>query len=382
MKSFKVASLVFVVGLAACGGSSQTTPPQSSGAPGVTQASQIVQKLLTRPTDLGLASAGVTGTIPAGKRIAYMQCGVSSCVPPGDYLTEAAAKLGWTLQRIDDGLTPEAVKAGWDQAVREANAGQLDAVIGVGFANVLFKSELAALAAKGVPVINQSVTEPSGNGEIVVNGAQRVNLVGKYMADFVIADSGGSANTVLVITSAFPIQVGVETGFKAEYQRLCPSCGLDRLEAPVESIGTTLSTNVVGYLRSHPKVTYVAYGLDNAVEGLPAALQSAGLAGKVKIVGEAPSGATMHYIAAGAQAATIGFPWPEVAWRSILVLAHIFSGDAITSPAVSAAADDTNWPWWILTKQNATPETLSGYFPLVQNYQQQFLSLWPHRQGA
>lgn len=364
---------VIVSILAAQSGAAPVTAHRA--AAGVADAKALVAKYLTRPTSIGPLPV-VTGKIPSGKTIVYMQCGVDSCVPPGTYLREAANALGWKLKVVNVGLTPQSVKAGWDQ-VAQMNP-RPAGVVGVGYPRVEFASDLATLAKEGIPVVNQSVTEASGAGEVVVNGNIRVTQVGEVQADYVAAESNGKANTLLVISPEFPIQVGVETGFKQEYSRVCPGCTVATLDAPIASIGTTLSTTVVGYLRAHPTVTYVVYGLDNELEGLPEALSSAGLANKVKLVGEAPGAATMQYIADGQQAATIAFPWPEVAWRSISVFAQIFTGHSITSAVVNNTANAT-WPQWIITKSDAPPGSQSGYFPLVANYQAQFLKLWPNR---
>jgi hypothetical protein len=88
----------------------------------------------------------------------------------------------------------------------------------------------------------------------------------------------------------------------------------------------------------------------------------------------------MQYIANGQQAATVAFPWPEIAWRSIGVFAQIITGHAMTSPAVRLTAD-APWPQWIIVKANIPPGSKSGYFPLVANYRSQFLKLWPRRGG-
>jgi ribose transport system substrate-binding protein len=355
----------------------------ASGAPrsvghavaGPADAKALVAKYLKRPTSIGPLPT-LRARIPAGKTIVYMECGVASCVPPGNYLAEAARALGWKVKRIQVGLTPESIKAGWGQVanMKPRPAG----VVGVGFGRVIFAAELAKLAKLGIPVVNQSVTEASGAGEVVVNGNTRVTQVGRVQADYVTADSNGKANTLLVISHSFPIQTAVEKGFKQEYARVCPGCKVDTMEAPLSSLGTTLSTTVVGYLRSHPDVNYVVYGLDNALEGLPQNLAGAGLAGKVKLVGEAPGAATMQYIAAGQQRATVAFPWPEVAWRSVGVFAQVATGHGLKSRAVKLTAD-APWPQFIITKQNLPAGSKSGYFPLVRNYRAQFLKLWPNR---
>ena len=60
------------------------------------------------------------------------------------------------------------------------------------------------------------------------------------------------------------------------------------------SLGKDAPDRIISYLRSHPKVNYVALSVTDALgAGLPAALKAAGLGDKVTIVGQ--GGGTQNF---------------------------------------------------------------------------------------
>ena len=292
-----------------------------------------------------------------------------ACIALGQPFQDAMDALGWNLKIISHDGTPEGVKAAWDEAVRD----EPDAVVSSGYPKQMYDPELAELAAKDIPVIQLTVTDPPGNGiTAVVNGPARNAEIGRQLGVFVAADSDLSANAVWV-TSTFPILVpeleGVDGkgGFDATLTELCPDCKYDTLEIPIDALATEAPSRIVSYLQANPDVTYVVGAFADIVTALPGALSDAGLADKVKIVVYSQNETISSALKQGEMAAVIGFAGPEDMWQIADTLVRIFNG-------LPFEAEWDDLPNWIITGE--TVPSTTEYYPLVEDYQAQYKALW------
>jgi ribose transport system substrate-binding protein len=362
--------------LTACGssgsgsGSGSSSPSAgstaaASGSSSNAQLQQVVQTTSSRPTSIGITTP-VGKPIPKNKTIAALFCSIPSCTILNSYAQAAANVLGWKLVKIDLGLTPETVKAAWDQAV----ALHPSAVISAGFAPSLYPSELKKLASEHIPVIEGSIaenTQPGGGLTAVYDGNAANVAAGKLQAEWVINKYGTKADTLSVGVPTFPTITTVVDSFQSEYKKLCPSCTLGTISVSASDIGTpTVSSAITAYLQSHPGVNVVESSDSDVAIGLPSALQSAGQNPSIVLLDTSPT--VSSYIANGQVAVTTGVDWPTIIWQMFDTFARIFTGQS-TQPDTSAAQ-----PQWLISKDNI-PST-SSYFPLVANYQAQFKKLW------
>jgi ribose transport system substrate-binding protein len=365
--------------LTACSSSSKSasSSTQSAGPDGSTAASssaattaiaaaqQAVQAKMTRPTTIEVTQP-VGAPIPKGKTIDWIQCAIPACTQLGVGLKGATDALGWKLNIIDSGLTAEGVTNAWAKAVQQ----KPDAVIGAGNPKSLFQASLQQLAAAGIPVVDIDVTDSAGDGiTAVIQGSSAYGPSGALIADWVLADGGTKANTLVVDTSAYPV-VGLRVkGFKDEYAKLCPNCPIDTIEAQVTDFGDKLDTQIVGYLQAHPKVNYVAAGVSDMVTGLSSALQGAGLGSKVKVISNDINPALEQDLRSGGPLkALTQLENVNMMWQAADVLARKFAGQPF-----QASADATP-NMWIATKDNIG--TYTEPYPLVADYQAQYKKLW------
>src|SRR5205085_6678585 len=130
---FVVVGVVALLG-AGCGsghdtkaGSSSVTSstPTAQTPPGLARAQEMVQKSAAAPAQPVITSA-LSKKPKTGVRVAYLQCGLPVCKLLGDSAADAAKTLGWTLTRIDAGLSPETFGAAYGKAVED----KPDAVLG------------------------------------------------------------------------------------------------------------------------------------------------------------------------------------------------------------------------------------------------------------
>jgi ribose transport system substrate-binding protein len=357
--------------LTACSSSGGGQPSGAGNSSGSTSSkyaalTPLVQKLEQRPTSIGITDP-IKGTIPAGKTVAFIQCGSPICAHLGDDLVAAGNKVKWKINRINAGLSAETIKAAWDQAV----SSKADAVITSGTSRALFEPALAKLKAANIPVIDLTTADLKGNGLTQVYGdGNQYAEQGKNMADYMLVNSGGSTVKELSVTiSAYPNITLVADGLKKELKAQCQSCSTSTLDVPATSIGSDLPTRVTSYLSSHPDINWVYVGFSDMVTGLPAALSSAGL-GKVKIVTLSTNPTIATYMKNGQNLVmATGFDTDELMWRSIDYLARLWTNSSLTQNT-----DPKTLPTWFVTKDNLPSATEN--FPYVADYQEQYAKLW------
>ena len=343
-----------------------TTPPDTAAESVDVQAE--LDALLARPTEIA-QDAPFEGEVPADQKIVWIQCSVPACIALGGPLQEAIDALGWDLVVISHDGTPEGVKDAWAQAVRE----EPDGVVSSGYPRQMYEPEMQELAAAEVPIVLLTVTDPPGDGiTAVVNGPERNAEVGRQLAVFVAADSGGAANAVWV-TSTFPILVpeleGVEGvgGFAPTLESVCAECAFDTLEIPIDALGTQAPQRIVSYLQANPDVEYVVGAFGDIVTALPGALADAGLADRVKIATYSQNETISAALEQGEIDAVIGFPGPENMWQIADTLLRV-----ITDQPYDEVMSDL--PSWVITGE--TVPSTTEFFPLVEDYQAQYKALW------
>ncbi len=346
----------------AAGGGATTA---AAGGDAMAAAKANVEAALVRPTKIEVTEP-VGATIPKGKTIDWIQCSIPACTQLGTALKEATDTLGWKLNTIDGGITPETIANAWAKAA----ANKHDAVVACGFPRSIFEQSLQQLKAANIPVIDIDVTDPAENGiTAVIQGADAYPPLGALQADWVLDQGGDKSNVLRVTTSAFPV-VGLSTqGFTDEYKKVCPNCGLETLEAQVTDFGDKLSTQIVAFLQSHPDVNIVSAAVSDMVTGLNSALQAAGLADKVQVQTNDINPALEQDIRNGTPLKALTMMENvNMMWQAADVLARIFTDKPFED---SANATPNKW---IVTKDNIG--TFAEPYPIVEDYQAQYKALW------
>src|SRR5947209_3511383 len=364
-----VAAATLMVAVVAVGCGSSSNSGNSSGASnsgGSTSASiaaaqQVVQQASQRPSTITVTTP-IGKSVPSGKKIVFISCGVSVCQTQGQIVATAAKSLGWNASTINTDGTPTSVQAAYDTAVRQG----ANAIVTTAALRAEIASKLPALQSKGIVVSNCCTTDPVAAPFIYnTSTPPQAAIGGKYLAAEVAADSKGKANTLYVNIPAFTILSSLGATLKSSYQQYCPKCGYASIDVSLTQLAKAPNL-IVSYLRSHPSVNYVALSVANQLDnGLPAALAAAGLS-HVKIVGQGGGPTDFQYVANGQELALVPFDYYSVDYQMVDALARHFAGVPVqlTPP-----------PLWLMTKGNL-PSNHSTLFPVVENYQSQFMKLW------
>lgn len=138
---------------------------------------------------------------------------------------------------------------------------------------------------KGVKIIDGN----NGDPEIVPDGVDarvsfQYSLSGRLVSDWVIVDSGGDAN-VLIIQSPesgnVPDLVG--KGYAGELEAKCPSCTVKIVDVSIADWATKLQSTVQAQLAADPSIDYVIPIYDGATTYIVPGIQAAGAADRVKV---------------------------------------------------------------------------------------------------
>lgn len=366
-----LALVALTANVAACADEDEPTASASGGASAATGAVseevvQRVEELRQRPDKIKV-TAPIEGEVPSGKRLVYLACGVPACEVFGDPLKEAASALGWTVDVIDYGLTPESVKAGWAEALRK----KPDAVVETGgFPTDFYKAEFEQAKAAKLPIV--SISEPGPvDGIIDIDGKARYELLGGAMADWVTADSGGDAKIFYINTSTFPVLNLGLSAFKTQLGKVCPGCKVEEFDAPATSIGNDLAQRASQAMTRFQDTDYVIAGYNDMTLGLPAALKAAGfdVPGKTKIITQGMGTAVLPQIESGEVDAMYTLPVGEISWQAVDLVLRSFTGQDL-----SANKGTDSYTEWFVTK-----DTLPGskaIFDNVEGYKDQYKELW------
>jgi ABC-type sugar transport system substrate-binding protein len=364
------AALTLGAGIASASASHSATARSAaaSHSAAVAAAKAEVKKLEIRPTSFQVPS--LPSKPPTGKTVDFVVCATPTCEGFVPYLRDAVQAVGWKLQTVQGGFEPDQIQSAWNKVLRNKPNG---VIASGGIPPSLFETQLKQLHAEGIPVVlhdQEAVSDPNVTGFVLSNSANR--QFGQELADLIVADSNGkNVHAVIFDTPQVPVFANEDAAITSTLNSsACQGCSVAKVQFNTSAAGTTLPAEVVSYLRAHPTINYVYFGYNDAVDGVPAALQQAGLSGKVKLVINNIAATEASYVKAGTVWAAAANPWPEVMWQDLnVILAKVEK--APLAPVLSVQL-----PNWIITKQNLPNFGSAPMFPLDVNYQAVFKKAW------
>src|SRR2546421_371942 len=191
-------TLMVAVVAAGCGSSSSSSSGSNASSANsnsnVGAAQQVVSQAMQRPGAITV-SKPVGKTVPSGKKVAFISCGVSVCQIQGQIVAQAAKALGWTTTTVTTDGTPTSVQAAYDTALRQG----ANAIVTTAALRAEVASKLPKLQANGIVVSNCCTTDPVAAPFIYnTSTPSQAAVDGKILAAEVVADSKGKANTLYV----------------------------------------------------------------------------------------------------------------------------------------------------------------------------------------
>jgi hypothetical protein len=217
---------------------------------------------------------------PKGVKLTLISCSVPACTSFAQQTAVVTKALGWTLNVINEGVTPQTIIS----AFKQADADPGDAVIDIGLLPIAAYYPYVEKFPAKVPFVLVAPgqdTSPYPRIGFTASGINELALQGKVMADWAVATSGGK-----VIHSADvedPALTGVYptvTAYTARLEQLCPSCTSANVQVSTAN-NNTIAPTVVNYMESHSDTNYVVSELGSLLNGVPAALSQAGIHVKI-----------------------------------------------------------------------------------------------------
>jgi ribose transport system substrate-binding protein len=212
----------------------------------------------------------VDGGIPMMSGVIYPQIGAG---------LEAA---GVDLSLCDGKGSPDQ----WSSCIDDSAGRGADVIILDSFPLAAVKEAVDRAKAKGVKIIDSNNGDPGDLAEGAdASVSFQYSLSGKLVSDWIIKDSGGDAN-ILIIRSP---EVGnvpalVDNGYVAELKDKCPTtCKYKIVDVPVSDWATKLQSTVQAQLAGDPSINYVVPIYDGMSTYVVPGLQAAGAQDRVKV---------------------------------------------------------------------------------------------------
>jgi ABC-type sugar transport system substrate-binding protein len=347
---------------AAAAGSGSTAAGSSAGTGAYSQVAGLVTQLEARPTQIPITTP-IGKQVPSGKTVAYVSCGIPSCVASGKVLQQAVSILDWKLEIFNTTGTPQSFQAAFDQVIQA----KPNAVMWTAIETSAISSQLLKLQSMGVLTAACCTADSAGGGlDFDMDNAPQQAPKGDAMGLDALAVGGPDTQAVYVNLPDYPILDPLNAAVQATFAEYCPkTCSVSTLQVPLAEIADAPSM-IVSYLRSHPQVKSVILSVDGLLPGLPAALKAAGLTG-IKITGQNPNPASLDMLKAGQELGTIQFD----------VYDDVFSMVDYFARRLAGVAPQPSHPLvWLTTAENVAPNNGVIVAPDVADNNAQWAKLW------
>jgi hypothetical protein len=360
-------ALVIALAMSACGPNSASTGTASgtSISPAVAAAKATYEKYVKAQPPISIPILPTRP--PTDKTIAIMTCNVPVCAGEADPEATAAKLLHWKVTFVTlTSLTPQAYLAAVNEIVQlHPNFATIVPILPDSF----ITTQLTELQKAGTKVVEAAGTiTPSSAGPVegVVAGAPQLSESGALMGDAVVANSQGDAQVAFVWDPTLANSFGP---IEQSFIRVVKGAGgtVDIVDISESNVGRSVPGQIVSYVQAHPSVKFVAFALSDYLAGVPQALATAGLSGKVKIISRDPEASNMADVANGSEWAEVAEEEPAAAFRAVDLFARMAMG---ISPG-----DLANTGGWHQIFIRGNVKEVNA-FPPTPGFPQAFLKAW------
>lgn len=339
-----------------------------SAAEAAAAAEERLEPFLSVPTEITITEP-LSEAPEKGVSVYWVTPNLQSQQPNTDAFVAATEALGWKLTTLQtESSDPQAVPS----AIRQAVDAKADYIVVSGGSVDTYGDALDAAKSAGIPIISMYSTDEVGNEDngvwANIGGTPWIEAQHRATVDFLIADSGGTANVLYVDMPDFPILAAAAKATEEQFESECPDCTFTKLDVTVDDLmAGTVASQAVSSLQRDSDITYVFTASGDLATGLPEALEQAGYADRVKVVTTAPNDEQMQALVDGRILAVVPNPKPQGSWTAIDAMARIEQG-------LEIGEDHGMMPIVVWTSDNM-PDPLEG-FEGAKDFEQQFLTLW------
>ncbi len=389
---FSLFACLTVSGIAGCEASKKQSKPETSNS---STDSSSSEKVLTQEEVIADAKAkveaayeGSFGSPPAtgpsatpDKTVWVISCSdlIESCKVPGRYAEEAAKEMGWDVTYAEGQLQATVTS----DKIRSAVAAKADAIILVGTDCPSIQASLQEAKGAGTAIVgiySFDCDDPTFEGAALFDASARAAVGGettqeqqttwgRIKADWVIADSNGTAKVIQLNSNDRLVIRYTGLGFEEELRR-CTGCSIvgrvDATDSEILQIAPALAKGDA-VIAEHPEAEYTHSPIDSILPFLVLpSIQKANREGSIKVIGGEGLDANMDYIRSGKQAMALAYPHEWMAWSAVDIVNRIFADADITV--------DQGISWQLVDKDHNLPES-GPYVPPV-DFKKYYREVW------
>ena len=241
--------------------------------------------------------------------------------------------------------------------------------------------QIAAAKAAGIPVLVTHFYDASSPQPPACVGCAAgvtgivkapISTAGGAEADWIIANSGGKANVLIVSLNGLLPVPGMVAAADAQFKQYCPGCKVTTVAINLSQLATAGAFGQVSSaLVQNPNITYVDPLFDASIPGTLAAITAAGKSTKIKMVSFNGSSFALKDVASSTSPVAADVAEPD-AWVGYANMDQAFRMLAGMTPVVETTPirifDSTN-----ISQAGGAPNYSGGY---GDAYVSGFLKLW------
>ena len=305
-----------------------------------------------------------------GKHIVYLSSDQNNALSAqyGQYLKDAAAKIGWEVTVIDG----KATAANWITAFNQALSLKPDG-IAMTLQSPSITGPLEAAAAAKIPVVglhSASVPGPNEQYHLYNNLSSDPAEIGRALVDWAVADSNGTASMIFIGDNIYPISV-VKTDAMVEEIKKCTTCKLISNEnIPAANVSAQMAGIMTSWVLKYPKPFYPLAVGDFWFDFATPALRTGNVSqNDVRLGGADGTPQAYQRVRDGDyQLVTVPEPIEMQAWQAIDELNRAINGQA---PSTFVQ------PVYIVTKANIAEQGGDkNTFTPANNFKDHYLKIW------
>lgn len=202
-----------------------------------------------------------------------------------DSMAALAKRLGINFVNFPNPGTP----TDWINGMNQAISRKVDLIIlQAGIDAAVLQPQLKAAKAAGIPVINTHLYDESApvppNITALVPAA--FNRGARLEADWVIADTNGKANVLMILSREIVPSNGIVASWQDEFKKHCPGCKVSKVvNVPVPKWASGIQSEVQSALTADPTINYIMPTYDSMNQFVVPGIVAVGKIGKVHAVG-------------------------------------------------------------------------------------------------
>lgn len=298
MKALVASGLAFAaLTVSACGSSDDKASTSSAGS-STTASADVPQEVLDRLERY----SGEPQWVAPGERFdaskargkTIFSIPISSDLPFIASIEKSQEKIAKELGVNYIGYPNQGAPDDWARGMDQAIAQKADLIILSALPNPAnLQPQIKKAQAAGIPVISTHGPDPESYPEGTIPAGGVDNLTGyvpgrfvevaQLEADWVIKDSGGKANVLILTGNDVLSARGHSTAVAEELDKNCPNCRHTTIDVPLSDWVTKIPTEVQTALTKDPTIDYVIPIYDAMADFVVSGATAAGRRDKIKI---------------------------------------------------------------------------------------------------